>query len=331
MMEVKRRGRKFGYTTKVKWFAKAVERVVLVALSVIVMSFMLVQCGFAQIVMWLKPRLNKKTKAEWRALSGSNNIQPLTPESKLSVVIPCLNEEHNITATLASILNNTSIHELLAEVIVADSGSTDRTRGLVQQFASTTSTPIVFVPFSGAKGRGPALNAGLAKATGHIVCFVHADAIVPKNFDETIRWSLRNPRVLAGAFRFGCNRKSFLKKLPPGISVMETTVNMRSRFYQLPFGDQGICMSTERLRKMGGFSQVPIMEDFELMVRLRKASAAGCGIIKIFDSTIECSGRRWEKWGVARINFMNQRIMIRYVWFGATTSQIYEMYYGKPP
>eukprot|EP00040_Diaphanoeca_grandis_P024342 m.133661 g.133661 ORF g.133661 m.133661 type:complete len:331 (-) comp29688_c0_seq2:97-1089(-) len=330
-MDAKRRGRTFGYTTKVKWFATTIDRFYRTLLTLLATGFMLLHCGIAQIIMWIKPRISEGIRADWSKLSGPTNIQPLTAESKLSVVIPCLNEEKHILETLKSVLRNTSMHALLAEVIVADSGSTDRTKELVEQYALQATVRILFVPFSGSKGRGPALNAGLAKATGQIVCFVHADAIVPKNFDETIRWSLRNSEVLAGAFGFGCNRKSFTKPTPPGLSVMETAGNWRSRLYQLPYGDQAICMSTERLRAMGGFAQIPIMEDFELMERLRKASAAGCGVIKIFDTTVECSGRRWEKWGVARVNFMNQRFVCRYVWFGATPNQIYETYYGKPP
>lgn len=319
--------------------AGMVQHAVLATMALVVQLFMLVQCSLNYVVVLLKPRLSADIRREWRQLAGPEELDthPVAAGGRLSVIIPCLNEEATIIPTLELLIERTSRLDLIAEIVVADSGSTDNTASVVKHFAQKrvpvlTSAPlkIIVAPPTGDRGRGPALNAGIALATGELVLFLHADAVAPAGYDDSIRSGLGEPRVLAAAFRFQCNRDSIEKPPgPPGLAVMEATVALRSTCLQLPFGDQGLAITRSRMQAMGGFDQVPIMEDFEFVVRLRKAGAAGRGRIKVFDAAMECSARRWEKYSVWKTNLLNQQVMIRYTWLGATTNDIYESYYGK--
>ena len=78
-----------------------------------------------------------------------------------------------------------------------------------------------------------------------------------------------------------------------GLSMMEFTVNIRSRFFELPFGDQAMAITKQRYDALGGFPNEPIMEDFELVQRLRRCGAAGSGYIKTLPARAACSARRW--------------------------------------
>eukprot|EP00615_Pteridomonas_danica_P009077 CAMPEP_0114346602 /NCGR_PEP_ID=MMETSP0101-20121206/13202_1 /TAXON_ID=38822 ORGANISM="Pteridomonas danica, Strain PT" /NCGR_SAMPLE_ID=MMETSP0101 /ASSEMBLY_ACC=CAM_ASM_000211 /LENGTH=182 /DNA_ID=CAMNT_0001483351 /DNA_START=699 /DNA_END=1247 /DNA_ORIENTATION=+ len=108
---------------------------------------------------------------------------------------------------------------------------------------------------------------------------------------------------------------------------MEASVYFRSRVYELPFGDQAIAMTRQRYDSIGGFPNEPIMEDFELVQKLRRAGAGGAGYIKTLMAPAECNIRRWEKYGIARTNLTNQFVMIAYVYGGYSPSDIYHFYY----
>lgn len=112
---------------------------------------------------------------------------------------------------------------------------------------------------------------------------------------------------------------------------MEASVHVRSCLWQLPFGDQAMAITTQRFWALGGFPSAPIMEDFELVQKLRRAGAAGAGYIRTLPLAAECNGRRWAQLGVARANFTNQLIMVAYVYGGCSPSNIYDLYYHFAP
>jgi len=109
---------------------------------------------------------------------------------------------------------------------------------------------------------------------------------------------------------------------------MEATVHVRSFLWQLPFGDQALALTRQRFLALGGFpADSPIMEDFELVQKLRRAGAAGAGIIRTLPLAAECNGRRWAARGVWRTNLVNQVIMVAYVYGGCSPARIYDLYY----
>jgi rSAM/selenodomain-associated transferase 2 len=202
----------------------------------------------------------------------------------LSVVIPALNEEKNISTTIKNIRDRD------AEIIVVDGGSTDHT----VERASQAGARVVKSP----KGRAIQLNAGAAEAKGVILLFLHADTLLPKDYVAQIFEALMNAKVVAGAFRF----KTTLQH--PLMKAIECMANLRSRFLHLPYGDQGLFIKKALLGELGGFPEVPIAEDLFMVRRINKR-----GRIGILSSYAVTSARRWQTLGLIRTTLINQIIL----------------------
>jgi len=203
---------------------------------------------------------------------------------KISIIIPVLNEANTINGVLARILGASNV-----EVIVVDGGSQDETVALAQSVIAVTG------------GRASQMNAGAAVATGSILLFLHADTHLPPAFDTLVRQALQNTGAIAGAFELRIDAELW------GIRVIEKMVNWRSRFLSLPYGDQAIFLKASIFKEIGGFPNLPIMEDFELMRYLKRY-----GKIAIAPAPVLTSGRRWQKLGVVRTTLINQLIIISY-------------------
>jgi rSAM/selenodomain-associated transferase 2 len=207
---------------------------------------------------------------------------------KISIIIPVLNEANTINGVLARILGASNV-----EVIVVDGGSQDETVALAQ------SVGVKVIAVTG--GRASQMNAGAAVATGSILLFLHADTHLPPAFDTLVRQALQNTGAIAGAFELRIDAELW------GIRVIEKMVNWRSRFLSLPYGDQAIFLKASIFKEIGGFPNLPIMEDFELMRYLKRY-----GKIAIAPAPVLTSGRRWQKLGVVRTTLINQLIIISY-------------------
>ena len=207
---------------------------------------------------------------------------------KISIIIPVLNEANTINGVLARILGASNV-----EVIVVDGGSQDETVALAQ------SVGVKVIAVTG--GRASQMNAGAAVATGSILLFLHADTHLPPAFDTLVRQALQNTGAIAGAFELRIDAELW------GLRVIEKMVNWRSRFLSLPYGDQAIFLKASIFKEIGGFPNLPIMEDFELMRYLKRY-----GKIAIAPAPVLTSGRRWQKLGVVRTTLINQLIIISY-------------------
>lgn len=216
---------------------------------------------------------------------------------KISIVIPVLNEAHQLPNIL-------SIQATDIEVIVVDGGSQDKTVEIAQSFGAKVlhSDP----------GRATQMNTGAAIATGEILLFLHADTRLPKGFDRMIRKTL--PSAIAGAFQLKID--ATLR----GIRLIEWGINGRSRYLQLPYGDQAIFLRTKTFHEIGGFPSLPIMEDFEFVRTLRQL-----GKIAIVSSPVITSGRRWQKFGVLRTTIVNQIVIFAYL-LGVSPRRIQSWY-----
>jgi hypothetical protein len=112
---------------------------------------------------------------------------------------------------------------------------------------------------------------------------------------------LSQPLTVAGAFKFQIEGQGYC------LRILEKLVNWRSHFLHLPYGDQGLFLKASLFWEMGGFSSIPIMEDFEFIQRLKKR-----GKIKIAPATVITSGRRWQNLGVFKTTLINQLIILGY-------------------
>eukprot|EP00756_Hemistasia_phaeocysticola_P058178 Hpha_TRINITY_DN347_c0_g1::TRINITY_DN347_c0_g1_i1::g.112763::m.112763 len=291
-------------------------------LACLVQSFMLLQVSFFYVL--LRWRVLSRRRAG-RAPSVTVASSSLA-DGQISVVVMAKNEEKGIVQFFETLAQRVSRPDLL-EVVFVDNGSTDGTLATAQASASGLPFPLRITKATG--GRGAALDAGVAVAQGSILMVLHADCVPPQGFDELVRAGLDKPGALATAFLFGINRTQLPAPLP-GMSIMEVTINIRSKSLQLPFGDQGIALRKDKLVALGGYggAEYPLMEDFQLVQKLRNEHAMGLGNIVIIDQPVLCSPRRWVRLGVWRVNLVNQLVML---WYrrGATPQQLFDFYYGR--
>lgn len=205
----------------------------------------------------------------------------------ISIVIPAFNEAPFILRTIETSKNDN------VEIIVADGGSTDKTRELV------IDAGVKVIKCS--RGRGGQLNEGVHQASGKIIIFLHADTILPKGFVSEVITLLSKPNTIAGAFRLGITGRNW------ALGIVSLFANLRSIFFQLPYGDQAIFILKDQFQRIGGFPDIPIMEDYALILRLKKL-----GRIAISPKAVKTSGRRWDKLGYIRTLLINQAMIIGY-------------------
>ncbi len=206
----------------------------------------------------------------------------------VSVIIPTLNE----AARIGRVVTSTAAAKQV-EVIVADGGSTDETQAIA---AKKGARLVVSSP-----GRGRQLNAGAAEACGKIFIFLHADSLLPENFAPLTQKTLRSPQVAAGAFRLAIAGQG------RGLRFIESAANWRARTLQMPYGDQALFMKAEMFHALGGFRDIPLLEDVDMVSRARKK-----GTISIVDTPVITSARRWHRLGLVRTTAFNQLILLGY-------------------
>lgn len=209
--------------------------------------------------------------------------------SNISIIIPARNEAESLGKFLPQLISAPGV-----EVLVADGGSEDETVAV----ANSLGVQVI----SSVPGKAVQMNTGAAAAHGDILLFLHADTRLEPGFADQVRYTLSQPGVAAGAFRLAIDGKGF------GLRVIEWLVNFRSRFLQMPYGDQGIFVNAEMYSEVGGYPALPIMEDFELVRRLKRK-----GRIRILQLVATTSSRRWKELGALRTTVINQVIIIGYL------------------
>jgi len=153
------------------------------------------------------------------------------------------------------------------------------------------------------KGRGGQLNRGAAIAAGDVLLFLHADTVLPPAAFERIAEAMRDEGCVGGAF----NRRIDSRRA--GFRVIETVASLRSRLTRIPYGDQAIFIRASYFRTLGGFREIPIMEDVDLMRRIKRKG----GRIVIFREPVITSARRWEKEGLVFGTIRNWFLMTLYL------------------
>jgi rSAM/selenodomain-associated transferase 2 len=215
-------------------------------------------------------------------LSAITEILCLNPKNSghpiVSVIIPVLYESGIINSALQS-LRNLSTRDLF-EIIVVDGNPQAST---IRHIKDRSIKCIV-----GPAGRGAQMNKGAKHASGGILLFLHADTRLPPNGIDEIITVLRKPEVAAGAFDLGIDSPELFFRF------IERVASARSRMTKIPYGDQAIFIKKSIFIKIGGYREIPIMEDIELMRRIKKSG----GQIHIIRDQAKTSSRRWDKEGI---------------------------------
>lgn len=197
---------------------------------------------------------------------------------KFSVIVPVFHESDRINHLIESI--NRLDSDKNVEIIVID-GSEER-----DSLSVIPDGPVIRI--CSEKGRAKQMNAGALVATGDFLIFLHADTELPTHAFRKIQRLMDQREYVGGAFGLSIKSERFIFK------VIGTLSSLRSRLSRVPFGDQAIFIRKEYFCQIGGYKEIPLMEDVELMRRIKKSGRK----IWIFYDPVVTSSRRWEEEGV---------------------------------
>jgi rSAM/selenodomain-associated transferase 2 len=195
------------------------------------------------------------------------------------VVIPTLDEAARIGRCLASVGEGPGV-----EVVVSDGGSTDATLDVVRR--DRPDARIV----AGDRGRGAQLNRGAAAAAADRLLFVHADCRLPSGWFDAVMAALDAPGSTLVCFRLLTEPSDGRHPGPVG-RLWLGILDLRSRGWGLPYGDQGFALRREAFDALGGFADIPLMEDLDLARRVHRS---GGGIVRL-PHTVRTTARRFER------------------------------------
>jgi rSAM/selenodomain-associated transferase 2 len=204
----------------------------------------------------------------------------------LSIVIPTLNEEAGIAATLARLAE---LRAAGSDIIVADGGSHDHTVEVAR--------PLCDQVVSAPRGRGAQMNAGAAMTRGTVLLFLHADTCLPPAADRLVLGGLAHSKREWGRFDVRIVGRH------PLLPTVAALMNWRSRLTGIATGDQAIFVKRSAFAAAGGFPDIPLMEDIVLSKQLRRMTAPLC-----LPACVTTSGRRWDERGLPRTILLMWRL-----------------------
>ena len=224
---------------------------------------------------------------------------------KFSIIVPVFHEGEKVNE-LISYLHHLDPEKNL-EVIVVD-GSLER-----DTLAAINSNHVIKI--SSEKGRAKQMNMGASASRGDILIFLHADTELPIHALKKINTLLGRKKYVGGAFDLAIKSDKLIFK------VIGVFASLRSRLNRIPFGDQAIFIRREYFNQIGGYKEIPLMEDVELMRRVKKFGSK----IWIFHDRVMTSPRRWEKEGVIYCTFRNWSLQALY-FLGVSPDKLIHFY-----
>lgn len=224
----------------------------------------------------------------------------------LCIVVPVLDEAPTLAPRLQALQ---TYRQRGARVVVVDGGSQDDTLEIARQHADLA----LLAP----RGRAAQMNAGAAACPADVLLFLHADTILPEHADVLVR------RATLGPFFWG--RFDVRIESPrPLLRVVSTMMNLRSRWTGIATGDQALFVRHDLFRQVGGFPELPLMEDIAISRALKRHGPPAC-----LRERVTTSARRWERDGVWRTIFLMWRLRAAY-FFGADPRQLAIQYGYRP-
>ncbi len=226
--------------------------------------------------------------------------------SKISIIIPTINEANN----LPLLLSDLSGIQKEGEIIIVDCGSEDKTIDIANIYGAK-----VFI--SKERNRGLQLNIGAENSKGEWLIFLHADTRLTHDCFKKINSFLKGNKNNIYYFEFKINHKKIIYR------VLEILVNFRSKFFKQPYGDQGLIIHRTTYFKNNGFRKIPLMEDVDFLRRLNKKK----DLIQL-NLPIFISSRKWERTNIFHQAIKNWQFRRRWL-KGESLKSIYSDYYKK--
>jgi len=209
---------------------------------------------------------------------------------KFSIIIPVFHEAERINDLIAHLRPLGPDKE--REIIVVDGTPEKDTLRVIHDDG--------IVKISSEKGRAKQMNAGASFARGEILIFLHADTELPQNALKRINAFTKTKEYAGGAFDLGIKSNKFIYR------VIAFLGSLRSRLNRIPYGDQAIFIHRDYFNEIGGYTDIPLMEDVELMRRIKRSGKK----ILIFYDRAMTSPRRWEEEGVIYCILRNWTLQI---------------------
>jgi rSAM/selenodomain-associated transferase 2 len=225
---------------------------------------------------------------------------------KISVIIPVLHEHEKINEILDSIKSASA--DVSYETIVVDGDSSGGTIAHISDSSVITMTA--------PRGRALQMNAGAAMACGDILLFLHADTLLPPKALPKIIKALSSSNFIGGAFDLKIQNNRWIFR------IIGRAASWKHRLTRVPYGDQAIFMLRRYFENIGGYAGIPLMEDVELMKRVKRQG----GRIIILPDAVTTSSRKWETDGVFYTIIRNWIIQVLY-FFGMPTRRLIKYYY----
>ncbi len=205
---------------------------------------------------------------------------------EVGVVIPALNEAAYVAATVASARAAGAHH-----IVVVDGGSDDDTVGRAQQAGATV--------VSAARGRACQMNAGAAAVRGDVLVFLHADTRLSAACGEALTRAYQDPAVQATLFRLQFDQRAPLLQLYEACTALP--------FTRIAFGDRALAVRRSAFEAVGGFPEIPVFEDLEMVQRLKKH-----GGLTFLSTPVVTSARRFAHNGMLKQQWLNLRLWTQY-------------------
>ena len=222
----------------------------------------------------------------------------------VSIVIPTLNESARVESTLRPLQ---VVRQSGHEVVVVDGGSDDGTRDRVVGKADTI--------IDGPRGRALQLNVGARASRGDVLLFLHADTFVPPTAIQVIRDEFPSSQRVWGRFDVRLSGSHVM------LRVVENLMNVRSRLSGIATGDHAIFVKRETFERIGGYPEIPLMEDIAISRRLKRESRPFCCTQRVVTSS-----RRWEEKGILKTILLMWRLRLAYA-LGADPRDLARSYY----
>ena len=224
--------------------------------------------------------------------------------SKISIIIPVLNEEIYIGKLLKHVINNSTKNNI-AEIIVVDGGSTDETKNIVIQFKEV-------ILIDSKKGRAKQMNFGAKYATANILYFLHADSFPPKHFDDLIINEVKNGNE-AGCFKMCFDSNHWWLKLAGWFTKFNWRICRG--------GDQSQFITKTLFDEIGGFNERYIIYEDNILINELYARKQ----FVVINKTLKTSARLYKKHGVWKLQYHYWLVYLK-SWLGADANKLYTYY-----
>ena len=224
--------------------------------------------------------------------------------SKISIIIPTINEANNLPLLLSDL---STMHKE-GEIIIVDCGSSDKTIDIAKIYGAK-------VYKSQERNRGLQLDLGAKHSKGEWLIFLHADTRLTHDWFTRLRSVLVGDKNYIYHFKFKVKDKKIIYR------ILEILVNFRSKYFKQPYGDQGLIIHRSCYFKNNGFRKIPLMEDIDFLKRLKNKKD-----IKQLNFPIFTSSRKWGKTNIFLQALKNWNYRRRWL-KGESTKSIYSDYY----